>query len=102
MVNSEKYTSSFIIIFSIYFAVFIISFIGFFLPSLTLSLWSDLGYYWLIAITFLPLLAILLYSKSSRFPFLWGRETLIRYAVIALCIISIVINGILVLPLAFA
>lgn len=98
---SEKYTSSLIIAFSIYISVLTIFISGFLIPSMTLSLWSDSGYYWLIGIAFLPLAFTLLYSRSSRFPFLWGKETLIRYIVIVLCISSIIINGILVLPLAF-
>ncbi len=99
--NNEKYPGSFIIAFSIYLTVLVIFILGFLIPSISLNLWSDSGYYWLIGVTFLPLAATLLYSKSSRFPFLWGKEALIRYFIIILCIVSIIINGILVLPLAF-
>ncbi|MBI4163153.1 MAG: hypothetical protein HY513_05710 [Candidatus Aenigmarchaeota archaeon] len=100
--NDEKYPNSFIIIFSIYLAVFAISFFGFFLPSLALNLWSDSGYFWIILTIFLPLIAAGFYSKSSRFQFLWGKEAAVRYIVIVLCLVSIVLDGILVLPVVFS
>ncbi len=99
--NNEKYTNSLIVVFSVYLAVFIIFVLGFLVPSFALKLWSDSGYYLLIGISFLPLIAAFFYSKSSRFQIMWGKEALLRYIIIVLCIISIVINGILVLPIVF-
>ena len=99
MTESEKYTKGFLTIFVAYLAVLIILFFAFVLPALFANVWGDSGLYMVLGIIFAPLVLMLIYVKISRFTFLWGKEWLFRYIVMAACIASIAFSAIFILPI---
>jgi hypothetical protein len=86
--NREKYPNYFLFAFLAYSLAFIFWFGYFFVPASGFG-FAYYDFYLISAFLFLPIPLFALYSKSSRFRVLWGKENILRYIITALTIIDV-------------
>ncbi len=85
--NREKYPNYFLMTFLAYGVAFIFWFSYFFVPASGFG-FAYSEFYIISAFLFLPIPLFALYSQSSRFEALWGKENILRYIIAVLTVID--------------
>ena len=89
--DGEKFPVYFLVIILLYIIVFLVSLSYFIIPSLSFA-GGHIDFYIILALFFLPLVLLVVYEKSSRFEFLWGKESLLRTIITVLVVIDFFID----------